>query len=143
MTKVNTLNPVFVEFIPPDPKLEPGKLYVSMNFSTTVHLCASGCGLKVVLPLNPAKWQLRFDGDAVSLSPSVGNWDYPCRSHYWIRNNKIQWAGSWDRTRIEAGRKADERDVDDYFNHDNASSERTGIRKRKASFAWSQLFGHK
>jgi hypothetical protein len=115
MTEIDYLEPVFVEFIPRESELQPGKLYVSMAYTTTVHLCASGCGMKVVLPLNPAKWRLQFDGEAVSLSPSVGNWDYPCRSHYWIQKNRIQWDRQWDRSRIEAGRKNDEKDLDEYF----------------------------
>jgi hypothetical protein len=115
MTKIDRLEPVFVEFVPKESDLQPGKLYISMEYNTTVHLCASGCGIKVVLPLNPAKWHLKFDGESVSLSPSVGNWDYPCESHYWIRNNRIDWAPRWDRARIEAGRRTDERDLDEYF----------------------------
>lgn len=115
MSRVDELEPVFVEFIPSERDLEPGKLYISMTYTTTVHLCASGCGLKVVLPLAPAKWRLLYDGDSVSLSPSVGNWDYPCRSHYWIRGNHVVWAPQWSSKRIEQGKRDDQRDVDDYF----------------------------
>ncbi|MHB8697625.1 MAG: DUF6527 family protein [Sulfuricaulis sp.] len=43
-------------------------------------------------PLSPADWQIRKDGDLVTLYPSIGNWNYPCHSHYWIRRNRIQWA---------------------------------------------------
>lgn len=104
-----------MEFIPPEVELEPGKLYVSMIYTTMVHLCASGCGRKVVLPLNPARWNITFDGDTVSISPSVGNWDLPCRSHYWIRKNRIVWAGRWDDDRIAAGRRKDQEDIENYF----------------------------
>jgi len=115
MSRTKKFEPSFVEFIPPEKELKPGKLYISMQYGTTVHLCASGCGMKVVLPLSPAKWHLLFDGDSISLSPSVGNWDYPCKSHYWIRNNQVVWAPAWDDERIQAGRDRDQQDADDYF----------------------------
>lgn len=135
MSRIDRLEPVFVEFIPPERELEPGKLYVSMIYATTTHLCASGCGMKVVLPLSPAKWHLKFDGDSISISPSVGNWDYPCRSHYWIRENKIIWAGQWDEKRVAAGRRNDQQDVDEYF---------TEKPKKQAPVKkgfWDRLFG--
>ena len=103
----------FVEFIPAD--LAQGKLYVSMLYATIVHLCACGCGNKVVLPLSPAEWQLYFDGESVSLTPSVGNWEYPCRSHYWIRANKIRWASPWTNAQIAAGRRRDAEALDEYI----------------------------
>lgn len=27
------------------------------------------------------------------LRPSVGNWSFPCQSHYWIDNGRVRWAG--------------------------------------------------
>lgn len=111
--RLDSIEPEFVEFIPPE--LGEGKLYVSMTYATTVHLCACGCRTKVVLPLSPADWQMFFDGDAVSLTPSVGNWEFPCRSHYVIRNNVIEWAAPWTQEQIEAGRRRDQADLDSYF----------------------------
>lgn len=139
MSRIERLEPVFVEFMPRE--LEPGKLYVSMIYTTTAHLCASGCGNKVVLPLSPAQWQLYFDGESISLSPSVGNWDLPCQAHYWIRKNKIQWAAQWDKKRIEAGRRSDARDIDDLY-EDRASdstAEPTGMPRRRS--IWERLVG--
>jgi hypothetical protein len=46
-------------------------------------------------PLKPADWQLTFDGKTVSFHPSIGNWNFPCRSHYWIRNNRAGWDEDW------------------------------------------------
>lgn len=86
--KGETLTPMFTEYIPADP--DPGNLYVSMQFETAVHLCACGCGSKVVTPFGPRDWVLTFDG-TVSLRPSVGNGQQPCRSHYFIRNDRIEW----------------------------------------------------
>ena len=72
----------FVTLAPP--VLEPGVLYISMEYATVLHLCCCGCGNQVVTPLAPARWRLTYDGRAVSLSPSIGNHSFPCRSHYWI-----------------------------------------------------------
>jgi len=83
-------------------KLEPNTLYVSMEYGTVIHLCACGCGRKVVTPLSPTDWKLTFDGSALTLSPSIGNWQYPCRSHYWIRGSRIEWA-------FDSGRPANAR----------------------------------
>lgn len=79
----------FVEYIPDRP--EPGVLYVSVPYATVVHRCACSCGNKVVTPLSPADWKLTFDGESITLYPSVGNYSYPCRSHYWIRRNLARW----------------------------------------------------
>jgi hypothetical protein len=89
---------LFLNLLPP--VIEAGTLYVSMDFGTVIHLCACGCGRKVVTPLSPRDWKLIFDGDSVTLSPSIGNWQYPCRSHYWIRRSRIEWA-------YDSGRPAD------------------------------------
>ncbi len=142
MSRIERLEPIFVEFIPRE--LVPGKLYVSMVYTTTAHLCASGCGSKVVLPISPAQWQLCFDGETVSLSPSVGNWDLPCQAHYWIRKNKIHWAPQWDKKRIHAGRRSDTRDLDNFYD-DRATPPRTANESaapRRKSF-WQRLFGER
>lgn len=83
------LRPVFVEQLPD--LLDPGLLYVSMKFAICAHSCACGCGRKVYTPLGLKDWQLYFDGETVSLSPSIGNYNFPCRSHYFIRYNRIVW----------------------------------------------------
>ena len=81
------LNPEFVEFIPDS--LEMGKLYISMKYATAVHLCICGCKNEVVTPFSKNDWKLIYDGDSVTLTPSIGNWSFKCKSHYWIRKNKI------------------------------------------------------
>lgn len=85
--------------------LEPEVLYVSIAYDTTIHLCACGCGSQVVLPLHPTAWRLTYDGDSVSMYPSVGNWSFPCRSHYWIERGRIRWAPMWTDAHIAAGRQ--------------------------------------
>jgi hypothetical protein len=86
--KAKALTPVFSEYIPSE--LEPETLYISMEFSTAVHLCACGCGSKVVTPFGKREWVLTYDGTA-SLRPSVGNGPQPCRSHYFIEGDRIDW----------------------------------------------------
>lgn len=95
----------FVEHVPE--QLEEGVVYVSMAFATAVHKCACGCGREVVTPLSPTDWKLTFDGESISLHPSIGNWSFPCRSHYWLRNNKVTWARAWTEEEIDSGRELD------------------------------------
>jgi Family of unknown function (DUF6527) len=103
----------FVEFVPAE--LDAGTLYVSIPYATSVHLCACGCGNKVVAPISPAEWQLIYDGDSVSLYPSIGNWEFPCQSHYWIRRNQIEWSRQWSPRKIETGRQRDAADLARYY----------------------------
>ncbi len=103
----------FVEFIPDE--LEQGTLYISIRFATASHLCCCGCGNKVVTPIRPTDWKLIFDGKTVSLYPSIGNWSFPCQSHYWIRNNRIEWAPKWSQEQIAHGRLRDSSVKQDYF----------------------------
>ncbi len=50
---------------------------------------------------------MSFDGESVSLTPSVGNWNSACRSHYIIKQNVVVEAGSWNDDRIKEERKRD------------------------------------
>jgi hypothetical protein len=110
----------FTELIPN--VLQKDTLYVSIKYQTAVHLCACGCGNKVVTPISPADWALIFDGDTVSLYPSIGNWQFPCQSHYWIRSNKIIWSKKWTPKEIERGRQRDFQDQVKYFDEDKSES---------------------
>jgi hypothetical protein len=89
--------------------MEDGKIYVSIDFALVGHRCCCGCGNEVITPLSPAEWRLTFDGESISLYPSIGNWSFDCQSHYWIENNGVKWAESWSRAQIEAGRECDRR----------------------------------
>ena len=85
----------FLDNIPDE--LEEGVLYISMKYHTTAHLCACGCGEKVVIPLNRKYgWILTFDGQRISLSPSIGNYQFPCCSHYYIKENEVLFLDSDD-----------------------------------------------
>ena len=110
MTRIRQLRPEHVEFIPEH--LQDGVLYISKRYSTAIHLCCCGCGREVVTPLNPAKWRLTETTDSVSLHPSIGNWSFPCQSHYWIENNRIVWAAPMTSEQIAAVRTLDRIDAE-------------------------------
>jgi Family of unknown function (DUF6527) len=144
MSKVIALTEEFVDFIPDT--LEEGMLYISIAYATVVHKCCCGCGREVVTPLSPTDWKLIFDGKTVSLDPSIGNWNFPCKSHYWIRNNGVRWSSRWSREEIEHGRSRDRLAKERYFAteeskpgavaKDNATEPHTGKRRRGS---WRRL----
>lgn len=103
----------FVEFIPE--QIEEGVLYISIEYCTAVHKCVCGCGNEVVTPLSPTDWELVFNGKTVSLSPSIGNWNFECKSHYFITRNRIRYARHWNDWKIEEGRKEDIENKEKYF----------------------------
>ena len=87
-----TIEPVYVEFIPE--KLEEGKLYISLEYGSVVHNCLCGCGSRTVTPIDcvvegkDMGWRLIQHPDKkVSLTPSIGNYQLPCKSHYILTKN--------------------------------------------------------
>lgn len=103
----------FVEYIPEF--LEEGRVYVSIPFATSVHQCFCGCGHEVVTPLSPTDWRMTFDGKTISLYPSIGSWGLPCRSHYWIRHDRVEWASAWAWGKIETQRERERITKQDYY----------------------------
>ena len=79
-------------------------LYVSKEFETAAHLCPCGCGTRVVTPLGKTDWNCSMGSAGPSLYPSVGNWQLPCRSHYWIWNGRVEWAEHWTDAEVAEGR---------------------------------------
>ena len=111
--KLDEVTPDFVDEIPNVP--EHGKLYLSCRYRAAVHLCACGCGAKISTPLHPTGWRLSYDGETVSLSPSVGNWSEKCKSHYVIRDSRIIWADRLPRDKILRIREQRQRELEDYY----------------------------
>jgi hypothetical protein len=103
----------FVDFIPE--QIEQGILYISIEYCTAIHKCVCGCGNEVVTPLSPTDWELTFNGKTVSLNPSIGNWGFECKSHYFISKGKIRHARRWKDWEIEKGREDDVKDKKQYF----------------------------
>src|SRR5260370_27004744 len=112
VNRIAQIQPTFVEFIPEH--LDAGVLYISRRYSTASHMCCCGCGLEVVTPLNPAKWRLAERAGAVSLAPSIGNWSFPCKSHYWIMGNRVRWAGAMSPEMIAAVKLRDRFDAAEF-----------------------------
>jgi hypothetical protein len=108
----------FVEFIPEQEDMEDGVIYVSLEYDTAIHNCACGCGQQVVTPLSPTDWKLTYNGESVSLYPSIGNWEFECKSHYWVREGKVVWAEMWSEQRVRSGREADQMAKSHHYEHD-------------------------
>ncbi len=87
--KNNFYETKFVQFIPEE--LEEGVLYIAPHFNCAVHKCMCGCGEKVCTPLFDTHWNWTYNGTHASLQPSIGNFSYPCKSHYFLRSGKVQW----------------------------------------------------
>ena len=102
-----------VEFMPVH--LEPGILYASKKYRTAAHLCACGCGEKIRTQLGDIGWRLTVGRSGPTLYPSIGNWQKPCRSHYFIRNGRVLWQGDWTDEEIIRGRRSEEMRRDAYF----------------------------
>jgi hypothetical protein len=116
--RTKSVTPVFVEFIPRE--LDAGTLYISERFSTALHLCACGCGEKVATPLSPVNWRLdKHASKVISLYPSIGNWNYACKSHYWIRRNRIVWASAMSESQIASVQEKDRSDQAKYIERVN------------------------
>lgn len=109
MTRQSSVEFEFVEYIPE--QLEEGVVYIAPEFGAVMHLCCDGCGERVSTPLHPGQWTLTFDGETISLNPSIGSWQLPCKSHYFIRHNRVVWAGEWSDERILKAAADDRRAV--------------------------------
>lgn len=80
----------FVDNIPNKANMEENTLYISLKYNVAIHKCACGCGNEVITPFDERKgWILSYNGKVISLSPSIGNWNLPCKSHYWISNGTV------------------------------------------------------
>ncbi len=99
MSRRTALEHEFVHHIPEN--LADGVLYVSVTFATALHKCCCGCGSDVVTPLTPDDWSMIFDGESISLRPSIGNRSFECQSHYYIRRDKVAWLRSFAETKLE------------------------------------------
>lgn len=129
--KVRVIRPNYVKQLPE--QLEDGILYISEDFNLTAHKCCCGCGEDVYNKLSPVRWRLTKSSEgSVSLDPSVGNWKYPCHSHYWIRNNRVIDAGQMSSRAIEAVKRRDRQDRDRHIAQVNVQFDN----KRSMNF-WS------
>lgn len=80
----------FVSYIPQE--MKEGVVYVCLPYNIAAHLCACGCKSEIYTPISgKSGWVLTYDGVNVSLTPSIGNGAYPCRSHYFLQDGKVRW----------------------------------------------------
>lgn len=113
-----TIRHKFIELIPTEK--EARTLYISIEYRVAVHLCACGCGNIVVTSLAPQAWSVLYDGETVSLYPSIGNYSLPCKSHYWIRRGEVLWA-----------KKLTDKEIERVRRRDSVAHEQHGIGKKK------------
>lgn len=125
---------LFVEFVPED--LEAATLYISVAYATVVHGCLCGCGSRIVTPLSPTDWRMTYDGETISLFPSVGNWSFACQSHYWIDHNRVRWARRMSPEKIQAGRDRDRRSKQAYYSEDTAATEDPNASESSRPVGW-------
>ena len=77
-------------------RLEDGVFYIVDDSPYVEWNCPCGCGNTVMIPVRrPGDemdgWDMTEKGGRVTLSPSVLSSGWPCRSHYFVRNNQICW----------------------------------------------------
>jgi hypothetical protein len=121
----------FVESFPE--VLEPSVLYVSLEYGSVAHSCCCGCGEEVVTPLTPTDWNITYDGESVTLHPSVGSWTLACRSHYVIRRNRVIEAPPWSDAQVTAERRRDRRAKAAHYGVENEAEACVGGRQPSAS----------
>ena|ERR1700685_4084060 len=125
MNPIYTVTFKFIDLLPPI--LSDGVVYISLEHCTVVHMCCSGCGERVVNGLNPAQWKLIFDGETITLDPSIGNGALVCNSHYWIKKNQVIWAKPLTAKQTQISQLAD---LDDVVAHYAPSPKKRNIRLR-------------
>lgn len=110
----------FIEFMPDI--IEDGILYISLDYGTVIHNCACGCGSEVNTPLSPTGWEMIYNGEAVTLKPSVGNWSFDCKSHYWITNNNVVWSKKWSEDTIQKIRTIENSETQEYYRNKSSKN---------------------
>lgn len=144
MIRYKRLEHRFVENIPEH--LEAGILYISMEYATSAHSCCCGCGEEVVTPFTPTDWKMTFDGESVSLRPSIGNWMLNCRSHYVIDRGKVIEANPWTNEQVEAERYRDRAAKARFYGQEPKSEPSVQPTQPKATLGvwrrvWNWMFG--
>lgn len=86
-----TMTAVHVYRLPDEKEMEQGKVYIADDFQVTAHLCCCGCGERVVMSIDPLGWKYTEEDGKPTFSPSIGNFGFPCKSHYFIRKGEVVW----------------------------------------------------
>lgn len=109
-----TIVPKFVERVPS--VIEEGVIYISISVNTAVHLCPCGCKTEIVTPIDPSEWNFTYDGETITLHPSVGVWGAKCKSHYWIKRNHVEWSRTYTNIEIDEVRTQESLENQEYYN---------------------------
>lgn len=100
--KINKFKIQFVETVPSE--LKDGILYICIRCNVIVHRCACGCGEKTVTPIDKKYgWKMTYDGQTITLRPSIGNFSIPCQSHYYITENRVEWLVEYHKDNSKKG----------------------------------------
>ena len=104
--RLKFMTPEFVEYIPANgDDLISGNVYISMKHGMVVYRCPCGCEGLSEFMLDPIRYRMEYDGINVSFYPSIGISYLKCRSHYWIRDNQIQWCVPMEDWEIDKARR--------------------------------------
>jgi hypothetical protein len=116
-----------VHYLPKE--FEPGILYFSKEFEVAGHLCPCGCENKIITPINPIEWTLEITKHGPTLYPSIGNWQLPCKSHYWITRGEVEWSYEMSVEEIIAGNKCEEERREKYYETLQKKSSKSILRR--------------
>lgn len=82
------------EYLPDCCDMEDGVIYVSEAYKCAKHKCPCGCGEIVVMTLDRQHgWRHNYhpEDGTIHFYPSIGNYNFPCKSHYFIHDNIVRW----------------------------------------------------
>ncbi len=121
-----------VQYLPKE--LNEGFLYVSKEFGVAGHLCPCGCKNKIITPLDPTEWSFKEISGKPTLFPSIGNWQLPCKSHYWIVEGTIEWSNQWSKEQIIKGHEVEEENRKAYYDILENKLKKQSLFKRLINF---------
>ena len=99
---------------------------ILLLFLLTVYPVAASSADDAQTSQNRPHWSFELKGGL--FYPSIGNWQFPCKSHYWISGGEIRWAEEWTPEQIEAGREAEDQRRRRYYRE--RDRQQIGILKR-------------
>ena len=79
--------------------LDDGVIYIVDGPRHIEFNCPCGCGNAVMIPFHArgdkdvSGWELQEREGVVTLSPSILSSGFECKSHYFIRENRVDWCG--------------------------------------------------
>ena len=82
-------------------QLNEGIVYHNNDFELAALLCPCGCGHRITL-LVPDSHQISSDKGLPSIYPSIAVCDAPCKSHFFIRQGRIDWMNAFSQAEASA-----------------------------------------